>query len=201
MLKNPQDSRARRTARQIKETMFFFLESRAIHEISVSEICKTCQINRATFYDHYRDVFDLVQDMELDLLLALQALMEQVTPEDTEAEQVSRLFFDFLAEHRKKMRLLLNNERSRAFCLRLDSLIMPFLKRRCARAMRCHRKKSRRCGGSWSLWQRDTTGSSCWLWRIRKSISGSKRPCVPNSAMPAWEKPLEKSKEKSQRLR
>ena len=75
-------------------------------------------------------MFDLVQDMELDLLLALQALMEQVTPEDTEAEQVSRLFFDFLAEHRKKMRLLLNNERSRAFCLRLDSLIMPFFEKK-----------------------------------------------------------------------
>ena len=74
MLKNPQDRRARRTATQIKETMFSFLQKKPIHEITVSEICMTCQINRATFYDHYRDVFDLVQDMEQDMLLDLEAL-------------------------------------------------------------------------------------------------------------------------------
>lgn len=130
MLKNPQDRRARRTARLIKETMFSFLESKAMHEISVSEICKTCQINRATFYDHYRDVFDLVQDMEKDMLLALQELMEAVSPEETEAEHVSRLFFAFLAEHKQKIRLLLNNERSREFCARLDELIMPFFEKK-----------------------------------------------------------------------
>ena len=98
MLKNPQDRRARRTAMQIKEVMLSFMRQKAIHEITVSEICKSCQINRATFYDHYRDVFDLVQDMEQDMLLALQELMDTVSPEDMEAEKVSRLFFSFLAE-------------------------------------------------------------------------------------------------------
>ena len=81
MLKNPLDRRAKRTAVQIKETMFSLMKTRAIHEIKVSEICKLCQINRATFYDHYRDVFDLVQDMERDILLALQELMDSVSPE------------------------------------------------------------------------------------------------------------------------
>lgn len=130
MLKNPQDRRARRTAFQIKETMLSFMENTAIHQISVSEICKTCQINRATFYDHYRDVFDLVQDMENDMLLAIQALMESVSPEGIEAEAVSRLFFDFLTDHRREMQLLLTSERSREFCIRLDSVLMPFFEKK-----------------------------------------------------------------------
>ena len=100
MLKNPQDRRAMRTAMQIKETMFSFMQKKAIHEITVSEICKACQINRATFYDHYRDVFDLVQDMEQDILLELQKLMDTVSPEEKEPTDVSRLFFVFLAQHR-----------------------------------------------------------------------------------------------------
>ena len=130
MLKNPQDRRAKRTAMQIKETMFSFMESKAIHEISVSEICKTCQINRATFYNHYRDVFDLVQDMEKDLLLTLEERMEQVLPEETPAEEVSRLFFHFLTEHKQKLCLLLTNERSREFCIRLDTLLTPFFEKK-----------------------------------------------------------------------
>lgn len=130
MLKNPQDRRAKRTAVQIKETMFSFMESKAIHEISVSEICKTCQINRATFYDHYRDVFDLVQDMENDMLLAIQDLMETVSPEGTAAEDVSHLFFGFLADHKRQMQLLLTGERSREFCMRLDCVLMPFFEKK-----------------------------------------------------------------------
>lgn len=130
MLKNPQDRRARRTAMQIKETMLTFLERKSVHEISVSEICKACQINRATFYDHYRDVFDLVQDLERDVLLLLEELMTQVTPEETPAEEVSRLFFDFLEENRRTLKLLLGSERSREFSRRLDGILMPFFEQK-----------------------------------------------------------------------
>lgn len=130
MLKNPQDRRAKRTSLQIKEAMFSFMENKAIHKISVSDICKVCQINRATFYDHYRDIFDLVQDMELDILLALQKLMETVSPEHMPAENVSRLFFAFLAENRRAMRLLINSERSLDFCIRLDEVLMPFFEKK-----------------------------------------------------------------------
>ena len=126
MLKNPQDRRAKRTAMQIKECMFSLMEHKAIHEVSVAEICRACQINRATFYDHCRDVFDLVQDMEGDILIRLRELMDSVTPEDTPSQEVSRLFFAFLRQHRLALRLLLNGERSREFSRRLDEQIMPF---------------------------------------------------------------------------
>ena len=130
MLKNPQDRRAMRTAMQIKETMFSFLESKAIHEISVAQICRECQINRATFYDHYRDVFDLVQDMESDILRQLRELMETVTPEETPSDVVSQLFFAFLGQRRQQMKVFLNGERSREFSRRLDEQIMPFFERK-----------------------------------------------------------------------
>ena len=126
MLKNPQDRRAKRTAVQIKETMYSLMKEKAIHEIRVSEICKLCQINRATFYDHYRDVFDLVQDMEQDMLLVLQELMDKASPEEMEPAEVSRLFFSYLQEHREPLYLLITSERSQEFCARLDTYLMAF---------------------------------------------------------------------------
>ena len=172
MLKNPQDRRAMRTAMQIKETMFSFLESKAIHEISVAQICRECQINRATFYDHYRDVFDLVQDMESDILRQLRELMETVTPEETPSDVVSQLFFAFLGQRRQQMKVLLNGERSREFSRRLDEQIMPFFERK-ARAI---------------------TASLC-----RSSIPGRKirkrKPgCAPCSAMPVFPACLKESR-------
>lgn len=130
MLKNPQDRRARRTASQIRETMFSFMETTPVHRISVSDICKSCQINRATFYDHYRDVFDLVQDMENEMLLEIGTLMEAVSPEGTAPEEVSRRFFAFLSDHRRKLQLLITSERSREFCVRLDHALMPFFEKK-----------------------------------------------------------------------
>ena len=130
MLKNPQDRRANRPAVKIKEPMFSLMKTKASHEIKVSEICNLCQINRATFYDHYRDVFDLVQDMEQDLLQALQELMDTVSPEEMEATDVSRLFFSFLADHRANLNLLITSERSREFCTRLDAQLMPFFEKK-----------------------------------------------------------------------
>lgn len=102
------------------------MKDKAIHEIKVSEICKLCQINRATFYDHYRDVFDLVQDMEQDILMDLQKLMMEVSPEEMGAAEVSRMFFAFLEEHRETLYLLITNERSQEFCTRLDSHLIAF---------------------------------------------------------------------------
>lgn len=110
--------------------MYSFMKEKAIHTIKVSDICKSCQINRATFYDHYRDVFDLVQDMEQDMMLALQELMELVAPEDMEAENVSRLFFTFLNERKESLYLLLTSERSREFCTILDAQLMPFFEKK-----------------------------------------------------------------------
>lgn len=126
MLKNPRDRRAVRTAAQIKEAMLRFMEKKAIHEISVSELCKVCQINRATFYDHYRDIFDLVQDMESDVLAKLQELMDEVTTAEVPGEKVSRMFFDFYDDNRRVMYPLLNGERSSDFSQRLDEKIKPF---------------------------------------------------------------------------
>lgn len=136
MLKNPQDRRARRTGLQIKEAMLTFLEERPIHEIRVSDLCKVCQINRATFYDHYRDVYDLVQDMESDILLDLEALMDAVSDEQARAEDVSRQFFDFMETHRRSLSLLLSGERTREFCARLDARLMPFFEKKIRQSYR-----------------------------------------------------------------
>ena len=130
MLKNPQDRRAKRTVSQIKETMLSCMEHKAIHEITVSEICKTCQINRATFYDHYRDVFDLVQDLQTDILFELENLKNTASPENTPDDLVSRLFFDFLSSHQRAMTVLLTCEQSQPFIKRLDEKIMPFFQQK-----------------------------------------------------------------------
>ena len=49
------------TRRAIRETFLALLEEKPFGEITVKLIVETCGINRKTFYNHYRDIPDLLE--------------------------------------------------------------------------------------------------------------------------------------------
>ena len=55
------------TKKVIKESLIELLKTREIHQVTVTDICKKADINRGTFYTHYKDAFDLFQSMEDEL--------------------------------------------------------------------------------------------------------------------------------------
>jgi AcrR family transcriptional regulator len=61
------DARVRYTRRVIKESFLKLLLEKPIKEIMVKEICGLAEINRATFYTHYRDPYDLLEQIENEL--------------------------------------------------------------------------------------------------------------------------------------
>lgn len=62
------DARVRYTRRVIKESLLRLLEDRPVNRITVKEVCEAAQINRATFYAHFTDCFDVLNQMKNDLL-------------------------------------------------------------------------------------------------------------------------------------
>lgn len=70
------DARVRYTKKVIKETFFTLLKDKPLSKITVSEICEQAQINRATFYKHYDNQFDLLEKLETELLDSLQSSIE-----------------------------------------------------------------------------------------------------------------------------
>jgi len=58
------DRRVKYTKKVIKDSFIDLLDEKDINKVSVSEICKIADINRATFYRYYLDVFDLLKKME-----------------------------------------------------------------------------------------------------------------------------------------
>lgn len=51
------------TKEKIQTTFLELLKDRELQNISVSEICKRSGIHRTTFYGHYEDVYDLMDQM------------------------------------------------------------------------------------------------------------------------------------------
>ena len=62
------DARVSYTRRVIKESILRLLEDRPVNRITVKEVCEAAQSNRATFYAHFTDCFDVLNQMENDLL-------------------------------------------------------------------------------------------------------------------------------------
>ncbi len=55
------DARARYTLKIIRETFIGLLKEKSVNKVTVKELCEKAEINRATFYRYYEDIFDLYE--------------------------------------------------------------------------------------------------------------------------------------------
>ena len=79
------DARVRYTKMVIVQSFIKLLKDKSINRITVKEICELSEINRATFYKHYLDVYDLLDKIEtqyLDELTEVLNSRENNTPKD-----------------------------------------------------------------------------------------------------------------------
>lgn len=61
------DRRTAYTRKMIRESLYRLLEKKHLSEITVKEICEGADINRATFYRNYQDIYDLYEKLEEEL--------------------------------------------------------------------------------------------------------------------------------------
>ena len=62
------DKRSQRTREALKKTLAQMMIKQNINDITIKNLVVLANINRSTFYLHYTDIFDLLQEMENDIL-------------------------------------------------------------------------------------------------------------------------------------
>jgi AcrR family transcriptional regulator len=58
------DLRVRYTQQILREHLLLLLNTKPIEKITVKELCESAGINRSTFYTHYTDLYDLMQQIK-----------------------------------------------------------------------------------------------------------------------------------------
>ena len=76
------DYRVRVTKMLIRKEFTELLKTKPVQSITVREICERTGINRSTFYNHYTDVYDLLEQIERDMLAELGENLKTIEPED-----------------------------------------------------------------------------------------------------------------------
>lgn len=71
--------------KKIKETLLELLKDMNFEKITVKMICETAHVNRSTFYAHYADIYEVMEQMEEHLNTEL---LESYTPEDLKDHSV-----------------------------------------------------------------------------------------------------------------
>ncbi len=114
-----EDRRSAMTKRMLKDALIEILKETDIYHVSIRELCLRADVNRTTFYKHYGNQFDLLDDMVNDLL----HLIETTIAEDKEksASTIEKLLA-FFERDIEFIRLLLNSNVDAEFPQKLFSL-------------------------------------------------------------------------------
>lgn len=78
------DKRVVRTKKAIKAALFKIMETKDISAITISELTAEANVNRRTFYTHYRNITDILNEIESDLVAALRELADNFDTSDYE---------------------------------------------------------------------------------------------------------------------
>ena len=68
------DRRVRKTKKQLRMALTALMMERGVGDITVREIAELADVNRGTFYAHYRDVNDLLAQVEESVFLRLEEI-------------------------------------------------------------------------------------------------------------------------------
>lgn len=63
-----EDKRVRKTKQHLKQTALQMLEHRTFEQLTVKDLCAESDTSRITFYTHYADKYDLMDDVCADLV-------------------------------------------------------------------------------------------------------------------------------------
>jgi AcrR family transcriptional regulator len=72
------DRRVKYTKMALKQSLLELISDRPIGRVTIKEICDTADINRGTFYKHYNDQYDLMNEILSELDIETKAAFEHI---------------------------------------------------------------------------------------------------------------------------
>lgn len=78
---NSVDRRIRRTKKLLKESLATLLLQKKLNDITVKELVELADLNRGTFYLHYRDIYEMLTQIEAEMLNELQEISDRYAPD------------------------------------------------------------------------------------------------------------------------
>ena len=115
-MEKKEDRRVTMTRRLLKDALTDILRTEDIYHVSIRELCQRADVNRTTFYKYYGNQFDLLADMENDLL---EFLVSTIREHAANPVKIIETICEYLESHLEFGRLIVNNNVDPLFPQRL----------------------------------------------------------------------------------
>lgn len=105
------DRRVKYTLMVIRQSFVKLLKQKPISKITIKEICDEADINRATFYAHYVDQYDLLHQLESDIVADINQYLGRYDLKnmaEVPTEMLEKIL-DYIKKNADLFRLLLLN--------------------------------------------------------------------------------------------
>lgn len=94
------DIRIVKTERAVKNAFLKLRSKKELEKITVKELCQEAQINKSTFYSHYKDIYDLSDAIEEEIVDSIiKSIMNPEYILEKPAEFAKQLFFACFAQN------------------------------------------------------------------------------------------------------
>lgn len=117
------DLRVQRTRKNIINAFLKLRSKKPLEKISVKELAELAEINKATFYLHYKDVYDLSETLENELIENIFAGIEHPDAAVSNPKLFTRELADAFISHRAMIDIVFSGERSGILIDRIETRV------------------------------------------------------------------------------
>ena len=119
------DRRVKKTKKQLRLALMHLMTQKSAKSISVRELAEQADINRSTFYIHYKDVNDLLLHLEDEMAERLSELCRRHDPKDSMTGGYPFLtdLYAFIQENADLCKVLLGGYGDRAYTERICRIL------------------------------------------------------------------------------
>ena len=127
--------RTQQTKADFQEAFWRLSSTTPMEKITVAQVCQLAGYNRATFYLHYQDIYDLLQTIEDGLLEGMtevvELCMQRLSADHGKPALVAALkeLIVYYEKHRRYILVLLGPQGDPRFALRLKDAYKPLWRR------------------------------------------------------------------------
>lgn len=125
---NKEYSCVKKTKRAFADSFVALSKERQLNKITVKEICEKAELSRNAFYFHYKDINDLVDDIENNVIAELESILHDIEkiPFPRTIYATIDGFIDLFEERKDTVIMLLDKSFSTSFTKRISNMFCEF---------------------------------------------------------------------------
>ena len=113
------------TKRMMKEALIDLMDEKPLEKITVTEICKSADVNRSTFYAYYEDISALMLEIENEILEHVTVYADNFNDySDKRMLEVFEEFFNYVKDNARVFRVLVIRHDNSNFNRRMLDTVM-----------------------------------------------------------------------------